>query len=585
MFASPLLVAALAAFSPAPQEPTEGPSKLLPLSSIGFVEFAGLEACARAANEAPLIALAERLAERALGARPAALFAAEVLPEITEGLRETGLGLREMRALLRGRIALGFGRPVGFDNELLPAFGLVVEIGDDAEGVKHAIDEFVDAITSKGSVAVRTEKLGGIEAQVLHHQSRTGEIWLTQVDNYAIGTVGRGYLAEILRTLRGEQPSICGTDLARRARSDVGEGALAVGAVNLRPISDLLRWYAPYEADPILAALGLGSIDGITFGTAFRDGQSVDVLRLAGELSEDGLLAALGGGRVDPALVATLPADTALVCGLSLDPARLETAIAALVDALPLPARREFNREVRNEITNGLRELGVPVSDLLAMVKALGPDLVLGVTMPAFQMGVPQFPRIVLACRAAQGSEMTAKIAGLCERFGAVVQSQTVDDRTVRWVNVEGAPVRISVAFVEAGDRIVAASDVRYLKELLRAEHGLEFDPATAGDGCFQSSALFAWLRVRENVGTLWQQLAPQVENLLESNEQIPIEPEDLPTPEELHAALRDVSIGIGMDEAGLSIRLASPIGGGFYLAVFGALLEEAATGSRKRTG
>ena len=580
-----LLVAATAAFPHAPQDQDRSPAALLPASTIAFVEFAGLDACVRAASEAPLLALAEKLGERALGARPADLFAAEVLRDLTDELRQTGLGTRELRAVLRSRSALGVGRPVAFDDGMLPSFGLVLELGDDSEALGAAIDRFVGAMDEREVITTRTRTIGGVEVNVLSHERRSGEVCIAKVDGYAIATLGAGYLTDILGTMRGETESILSTPIAERARQDVGDGALAWGAVNLRPIADLVRWYAPYEADAILAALGVRALDGFSFGTAMRGGQSIDVFRVAGEIDEHGILAAIGGSRVDPSLLNSLPEDSALVCGLTIDLEKLRAGIHELVAALPADARRELRQDFDREFAGELRDAGIEPAEVFAFVEALGPELVLGVTTPRFQLGVPQFPRLVLVGRAPQGTDPAEQFAALATRVGAVVQEQVVEERTLRWITIEGAPVRASIAFATDDDKLVVASDLPYLKELLRQEQGLEVDPSAAGDGCVEQASFWMWLRVREHIGALWEETSPLVDNLLESNEQIPIAPEDLPSPEELHAALRDVSIGVGIDGGGFVLRFASPIGGSTFLAVFGALFDEAVTGSRRRTG
>ena len=275
-----------------------------------------------------------------------------------------------------------------------------------------------------------------------------------------------------------------------------------------------------------------------------------------------------------------------LVCGLALDPSRVEAGLRRLFSALPEQAQRELEHELSRELGRELEREGLDPAQLIASLRELGPDLVLGVTMPAFQMGVPQMPRILLACRAPGDPKLADWIADRCAEAGGQVRSQEVDGRTLRWMGVEGAPVNVSIAFAQSEGRLLVASDLRFLKERLRGDlAGLVLDTSTAGQGCVAGSAAWAWLRVRDNFGKLWEELSPQVENLIASSDQLPIGAEDLPTPEELHGALRDVAIGVGVDAGGVSLRLISPLGGSTFLAVFGAMLDEAISGGRRRTG
>lgn len=583
MFLSSALLSASVLLVPAHGDQDRPPSAVLPATTIAFAEFAGLTACRNAAEASDLVRMLETLATEKLGARPSEMFARGVLARMDREMEEIGIDAKGLRALLRHPLAVAAGRPVSFDDEMIPSIAVVIDAEDDPEGVMRVVDTFLGAFTAKASLSLSEEEIGGVRVRVVRHDRHTGEIAFARVERFVVGTVGTGLMRDIIRTERGDGSSIRTSPVAEAARAKVGDSPLLWGCANLRPITELLRTYLPYEADPILAALGIESLDGIAFGASLRDGTSSEFFQVVGSVRAGGLLAGLGGARVDPALLDAFPSDTLLVAGMAMDAPTIAKGVHAILESLPAPVLSEVRRQFEREVGRELQREGVPVDELLKLVHAIGPDCVLGVSMPPTDLGIP---RGLLVCRLRPGAGIADRIAGHLTRAHLDVRSQDVDGHVLRWLVIDGVPSGMSPAFVEVGDRLLVSNDVRFLRTRIRGEQeGVRAPQGSAGAVCMEQSAGFLWLRARDTISGVWGRYGPMLENLIESTPGLPIEADDLPTAEELHAALRDVTFGAGIDAHGFTLQVTCPLGLGTALAVFGALFDEAAGGSSRKTG
>ncbi|MFO1050988.1 MAG: hypothetical protein U1F36_02080 [Planctomycetota bacterium] len=557
------------------------PSSLLPHTTLAFAEFAGLGACRDAASGSELYALLQRLATSRLGKSPAELVAQQLLPQLNRDLAEAGLDARALRELLSHPLALAAGRVVSFDNDFMPSVALVVDTGDDGPRFDRMFGSFASRLVENGDLRVDDEQFDGIALKVIRHERRSGDIAFARVDHFAVMTIGIGFMHDILRTAKDGTHSIIAEPVAVAGRRFAGASPLLWGCVNVHPIAELARLYAPYEADPILAALGLDSVDGLVFGTSFQGGTSADFVRLLGKVRDDGLLAALGGGRVDPSLLASLSADALLVGGCAMDTARIETAVHRFIAALPAIARREMERGLDRELHRELERHHVPVAEIHEILSSLGSEAAMGLALAPTGLGIPTGTLVV---RLRDGQSVAERIADLLGNAGLDLRSQDVGGVTLRWTSLEGVPSGVSPAFAEKDGKLFLSSDVRTLRRSLSGEgSSLSCSEDSDAFATIQHSAGWMWLRVTENVTSLWKTYGPQVENLLEANPDAPIRAEDLPSAEELHAALRDVTIGAGIDAHGLAFRATSPVGFGGFLAGIGAIFDAAAGTRSKR--
>ncbi|MGE0142380.1 MAG: hypothetical protein AB7I19_03895 [Planctomycetota bacterium] len=574
------LGAAFLAAVPPHDPPARGPVDLLPETTIAFATFAGLDACKAAAASSPLVEMAERLVKEKMGATPGQIFAQEGIRELDRELSELGMDSRGLHAVLSRPLALGVGRPTVFENEMLPSFGLVVDLGENGQDASECLKRFIGMLEDKNSISGETVTMHGVDVRLLSHESRTGEVAYAEFDHFAVLSIGTGYLRDILAIAKTNAPSVRARSVATAAAASHQGNALLWGAVDLEPIDALVRRYIPYEFASLVESLGVAKIRGFSFSLSHEGGTSVDRFDALAEVDESGLLAAIGGGRVAAADLARLSPHSLLVAGMSTDTKALWNGLESIYRGLPKIVRSEFDREVHREVERELRHVGMNVREMRDLSTSIGPTAVIGVSLHPALIGIPQG---IWIAQVRDGKNMADVLASIIESRGGELQEQNADGVLVRWLALERAPAGVSFAFTQVGDRLMISNDARYLRQCARGENGgLTPSSNVAVQNALDSQSHWIWLRLQDNIARLMERHLPMLENLLEANEDSPISAEDLPTAEELAAALRDVTVGMGVRRDGIGFRMTAPLGLGGVLAVFGTWFDEAVVGRRK---
>jgi hypothetical protein len=570
----------LAAVPPHDPPAARTPVDLLPETTIAFAAFSGLEACRTAAASSPLVQMAERIVQERMGATPGQLFAQEGIREMDRELDELGMDARGLHAVLSRPLALGIGRPTLFEDEMIPSFGLVVDLGDDGQDASACMKRFIQALDDKAVIESETVTLHGVEVRLLNHQHRTGEVAYAEFDGFAVLSIGTGYLRDILATAKANAPSVRSRAVATAAAAQHQGNALLWGAVDLEPIDSLVRRYIPYEFASLVENLGVHKIRGFSFSLAHEGGTSVDRFDALADVDEKGLLSAIGGGRIAAADLARLSPHALLVAGMNTDTKAAWDGLEAMYRGLPKMMRREFDREVHREVERELRHIGMSVSQMRSLASSIGPTAVVGVSLHPALIGMPQ---AIWIAQVRDGQNVADSLATLIEGRGGELQEQASDGVRVRWMSFEYLPAGVSFAFTQVGDRLMISNDARYLRQCARGENaGLQPSSNAMVREALDAQSHWIWLRLQDNIGRLMERHLPLLENFLEANPDAPISAEDLPSAEELAAALRDVTLGMGVRRDGIGIRLTGPLGFGGALAVFGTWFDEAIRGKRK---
>ncbi|MBK8975330.1 MAG: DUF3352 domain-containing protein [Planctomycetes bacterium] len=574
-----LLLSALLAPGPGDPPPRAAdPARLFPAGSYGMVEFAGLDACREAAAGYELLGLAERLLVRSQGTDFDRMLATEVVPELDRGLGELGLTRADVREGLRGPVALGVSRVTFFDEDPMPSLALALRGGD--AGAK-LVGTFLRMV---GNEAPRAERysfdVAGVTIDAVRSGSSNGAIATAVFDGWAVAASNPDYLADVVRTARGSGSSLADVPALARAR---GQSDALLGVfVNTGPLFDALLLAAPYEADPILTALGIQRVDGLWLGAGVRGVGSFDWMRAEVTHSESGFVAALLSHDLAARGARFCPPDTLLTLSQSIDIDAIAARFVDLVDAFPGEVRSEVRRELFQDAAEELRREGIDPQHLVDFLRKLGPEVSVAVTMPQIALGVPAGVPPILAFVQAQDTDAAGKLARFLIERGAPLETVDFDGRAVWYTSIQEEGLRLSPAMTQVDDLIVFSSDLRALKAAVRraadpADPSLADEPDYAAMRAMSENAvMMEVVRLRRNLAALYDAYAPLLEGFLERNTELGLTMEDMPTPAELEGMLTDVVFAMHRDRGGITFSAQSPIGVGAALAVVGSLADRA---------
>ncbi len=576
-----------------PQKPPAGPAGLFPASSYAVVEFAGLEACRSAAAGIDVWGFADQLAEKVAGRSAAELVRNEVLPEVRRGLAQAGFRPEELAQLLGGRVALGVGRVSFFDDEPMPSFALAIDAsGGRAELAERAMLVFRRLMESEAPDPVTERReISGFAIDVVRSGSHNGAIGTARVGDWAVLASSPDYLAAICRTVAGAQPSMAQVAELGAARQERGEGALLDLFVNVGPFWDALGLALPYEADPILGALGVQRLDGLYAAFGVGEGRGQDRIHAAVTHDENGLVAALlPRGGASTRLASFCPPDVLWMSSMGLQPRDVHAGFERLLESLPNEARREVHREVFVELARELEREGFDPVYLTELLEKVGPSISFAVSMPRIQVGVPQIPTGYALIECEEPSQVAGLLVILLEKTGVEVKTVGFEGTQIHYFRVPEAGVPLAPALMPIEGGVLISTDLRSLKTAFRRSADAA-DPSLADDAEFQAFATarqaasgFDLLRLQRNVAAAYEAFKPLLEGWVEreGGPEFGLEVDDLPTGAELEGMLSDVVVALSRDERGVTLEVESPITLGSALAVVGDLADRVLRGEQR---
>ncbi|MEM7203690.1 MAG: hypothetical protein AAF628_25725 [Planctomycetota bacterium] len=575
-----LLVASVAtaaprlAHDPVPGRGDATPVRALPASSWGCVSFAGMAACRGAADQTKLAGLLRRgfgmLGDDHRGMVMGRLE--EGIRRLRGGLKRAGLEAATVRAVLDRPWAVGIGRPTFFDDNFIPSIALVVDIRGATAEAKSLIQAMEGLMLRDGSpIEQASRQRDGLPVGILTSRHGSGSILYTHTDEVFLISNSPGYFDECVAAWRGQAPNLARREEYRTDIARLGSAPLLATWLDLSLFADLIAPLIPYEIADIGAALGVTRVRSVCMASTLHDEASVDLFHLGIQGPQEGLLRRALGRNASHAAAALCPDDTMLYLTAPCDAAGVVETLEHIMAALPEELRRDLHHELRHEL-----DMGDDVSPehLLDFVAAFGPEMTVAMGTPLRQSAIPD---AVMLLDVVDQSKANRVLGWFLEQAdgGKEISQATYGDATIHYVSLDMNRVQLSPALTLHDGRLIAGSTVGAVKSALARAQGKKkgLDPAAIKAQVPSEAAGVLWVRIRDSLPLFWR----SVENLAEAPlDRMGIDPEILPTDEELVEALRDALITAHVDGEGLTLKAKQSVGISSFLGALAVAVDHA---------
>lgn len=549
-----------------------------PENTYAVVSFEGLMACRKAAKSSALLELIRTKTSEIAGFDPVDAIVVEGLPQMEEMLQQVGVSRRDVRDLMRCPMQLAVSRITFFGEDPAPGLALAIDTSaGGAEAVARLSDTFFQMMTSMAPnemLSVEERTIEGVQARCMTHAKEIGSVVGGQIGDWYVLTDNDSYFAEIVRTSKSGAKTVFDSKGFRWSDSRQAGDNLASIWLNTGPFYDALGLLLPYDADPILDALGLERLNGVYIGMDALPNSGSEVMRIAADHSEDGVLAALVQPGLDANVARYLPPETLLYAGAHVDAQKLIRAFDGLFQSLPKNVRNEM-RSGLGEMDEMLGDMGMSMAELLDTVSQFGSQVAFGV---ASSSQVIPDGYVFLGTRREGFVDL---LAAMLEEQGAPVKSQDLrSGQTMYFVSLPMEEVRVTPAICEVDGGILLASSPMALKAALARAEGKRPSLADADDfkkrmANSQDAAAMFLLRLETVGADLYKQYVPLLRGVLEAEAPEGILPEDLPTADEMREAMADFVVTVSRDRGGITIRTESFLSTGSLLTMLGGIADE----------
>jgi hypothetical protein len=267
-----------------------------------------------------------------------------------------------------------------------------------------------------------------------------------------------------------------------------------------------------------------------------------------------------------------------LFLSMSIDPKACATSLQRLYSRLHPALQQEFDREVGNEIQRELRHVGLNLEQFTSLASLVGPEFTIAATTPGTRSLVPDFFAFV---QVQDEAAVLRQIRRLQEHEGIGLKTIQHQDHEVWYTSIvaNGNRLPIAPAATLVDGHLVICSQLRSLRKLL-SNRPAQAD-SLAGDARFRATiqsagptTVFCNLRVGPILDLVWESALPMAEAFIRSHPELGLEPEALPTPEQLAAAIEDSMTAFTVQPDGIRVRQRACVGFGAAVAVAGAVLD-----------
>ena len=570
-----LVLLPLTALLPAQEPELE---RNLPATTFACLRFAGLESCRQAAQELGLLRLGTRILDQ-VGTGQLAQLAFRSTPEqavakIHEPMRRLGLEPKVVRAALAGPIVIGVGRPTVFRDGILPSVALLADArqrGDSLRTVCARLEAMV-VEQSRGSAVREQLEIEGAKFTSLG-DPRMGikVLWGQHGDLFFVSN-SASYVKDCIATARAKGPSFADRQVRKQGHAQLRAKELFSLACDLEPLAQaaglVLPMVTPYEFDEVARAVGVGMPSGFYFAGGVDGRNASEVGHLAMACAKDGLLRATVGAPTSARAATYCPADALVFASVRVDTKALVAGVKRIVAALPAPMQQELNREVGRELGRELRQLGLTLADVEQLAQLVGPEVSLAVTMP-----FPPFPDVTVFAQVGDPQKAEQLIEMLKTKGrGPAWETTDVNGTTVHHCKVN-VGIQLTPAIAIHDGMVVASSKLGVLRNALgqpAKQKSLANDPEFQGLLQKNQGALLLLARADMSLAKTWTLARSGLAMVAGAV----MDPELVPTVEEMQAELDDVVVYGRVDGEGLTLRQSSPIGLTALVATAGATLD-----------
>ncbi len=550
----------------------------VPAHTWAFATDAGLDATAKTFHDAKLVGVARNLIDSEGWQHLQGLARQQAGRDFDEALGffgRVGLDVGRVRALVAGPIALAVGRLTFMGDNVVPSFALLTDVKDEAAVAQCLAD--LERLIGQAQPGVACS-----DATVAGHACRRlavgdGAISIVHgiVDRTWIATNSEGFFADSVAAIRGQVPNLATNTSLVRGRSEMHGTRLLEVFVNLQQFSASLTPLLPYEVARIGAELGASDLPDLYLASSHDGKGACDVLAIQLPGAKTGMLkAALSKGASNAAARWVKPS-TSLFASLRIDARAAAAAFDQLMGAIPQRAANEMQKEMSREITRELRrELGTSPQEVLAMLSSLGSEVSIAVDTPR---PTPPFVTLAVFVELADVQRAEGILTQLAQS-GRIGNVQSENDEGVRlWTletEIEG--FKMSPSWGIRDGWLVGSNFKNVAKRLLTegplASGSLADDPRfqkaskAAGD-----AAVFVTARLNPILQNYWGLAMTGIQM---GAGYADLEIDELPTGDDMAAAIDDIVFALRADEHGFVLRQHQPLGLASLVAASGAGLE-----------
>lgn len=562
---------------------------LLPASTYAVLRHGGHQAMARAIDAMPMAGVVRDF----LAKLPAELRASrfergldEGVEQIREVLQHLSLAGGDLRSLLSKPIVLAMGRLTL--EGMGPSLALLLEAGDERAAFDRCWQALERQLAQHGvPVQAAAEEVAGMPVRTVRFGLGTPPVFVGEVAGALVVTNSRGYLAEIGRVARGQQPALSRPEVAglQRVMAELPGPALGSLFVNLRSVMAMFDAHLPYEAAELARALGVAGLDSLYYGFAASRLGGCDLVHLGIPGSQDGLCKAVVGKPVDLALARLCSANTVLFAASSFDvPAALD-AWQRVLDLLPGGLGSEVRSEMGRDLARELRHLGMQPAELETLLRAFGNQVGFAVSLEKGAIPKPELLARIAVRDPAPVQALLQRLEAAVAQHGLEWKERQVGADSIRFValplDLGEQQLQVSPCYVLRGGELLLGSDVlgmvRALKQAERPAESFAEQPdfaTVAAESRGKSGVLhLRWFRAAD-LG--WRTVEQFGFPWLDSHrDELGFGSDALPEAEAMAQALGTNTMTFAVDATGVLFKNHGTLSYAALLAVGGTVLDE----------
>jgi len=561
----------LALLAMASTVPAQDPASVFPSSTYAVVRFSGLQELQESASSQALLRLVHNLSERMdPEARQEILGQGmeEMAREISGFLREMRLSPQDAKAVLDGPIAVAIGRPVIFDDEMVPSVAVAIGGGQRGEQARRIMTTFEQRMTDRDVLSASDAEGMGVPARIIRHRDISGEVVHGMIGSVGVLTNSPGLFAECV------EQSSSGTQAT-------SAGSLASVFINtkvLEPMFPLVQSFLPYGFEDLFPMLGVEGLDGIRMESRVDGEGCLDSFEIGMKGSKDGLFKTLMADPADLGAARYCGEDTVLFSAMSLDCMGLVASIERIMSALPKQVRDEAHREMEREMR---RELGMSPQQLHGLVSAFGKNVSFAVETYRNQL-IPTVTLFVEVADQGTVADLLAGIEGETQTEWKELSARKEGDVPIRYTALQMDDVSIRPGYAFHEGRLILCSDVTKLRAAVRR--------ATSGEGTlagvesfqretsrFSKAGMIVHSRMDRGAELGWPMAEGPLRALLDSDDaqRMGLHSGMVPEVEEVAAALGTGTFAVTVSGDGIRVEQRSHLGLGTLLCMLGVAVGE----------
>lgn len=576
LLAAALLGAPLPPQAPPPQRDFED---LLPASTYATLRFGGLEACGVATDAMAMTGLVHAFLDRLPAATRQQFLdpgIEQATSEVQRALQRAALRPEDLRAVLARPMTIALGRLTV--EGMGPSVTLLIDRGNAGPALDRLLDRLWRVLPAYGPPVDAGIAGGDIQ---LRQAENMPPLFAGNLGSLVVLGNSRGYLRELAQAAQGRTAALASLPAFAAARHQLGQPALASLFVNTRSVSAAMAPHLPYEATELSDALGVGALDGVYLGMAGGPGGGAGLLHIGLAGSTKGLCKALVAAPVDLQLASMCSKNAVAFAAGSFDLPAVLDAARTLLPMLPGGIGEQVGRELHHALRRELGQLGTTPDDVDGTLRAFGSQLAMALSLERGAVPKPELLVLLAVRDRLRVAALLQRLEGLAAaRGGMEWKTRRAGAHEIRYTALRAGDLQLSPSYVLLDGGLLLASDtaalVRALNQVGKPDSlAVAEDFAAMANGSRGASGV-VHLRLFRAVELGWRSVETMLYPLLDQQaDQIGFTSDALPDQEAMARALGVCSLAWHVDEHGISLRGAGPVGLAAAVAAVGKVADQ----------